>query len=106
MADQMSEGGQRARATASALQVHPPSVFMKLRCHQRSPCHSDELFPQDTLTGLARGGPFKGPESGTKSAIAAVITGLCVIIAVMAELRPYSGPIMGAAFGRQKQAHT
>ena len=51
----MNEGGQRVRATASALQVRPSRVPMKLRCHQRSPCQSDELFPLDALTGLARG---------------------------------------------------
>ena len=72
----MNEGGQRVRATASALQVHSSRVPMKLRCHQRSPCHRHELFPLDTLTCLARGGPIKGPLFGADSGFTAMITGL------------------------------
>ena len=82
----MNEGGQRVRATASALQVRPSRVPMKLRCHQRSPCQSDELSPLDALTGLARGGPIKGPEIGPDSGITAMITEPFVIIAVKPEI--------------------
>ena len=84
----MNEGGQRGCATASALQVRPPSVPMQFRCHQRSPCHSDELFPLDALTGLAPGGQFQGPEVGTDSGITAMITEPFVIIAVRPEIDP------------------
>ena len=105
MADQMNEGGQRGCATASALQVRPPSVPMTLRCHQRRPCHSDELVPLDTLTGLARGGPVKGPLSGAESGITSMITGLFVIIGVIPECGPEDGPESGVAFRSQKQAH-
>ena len=98
----MNEGGQRGCATASALQVRPPSVPMTLRCHQRPPCRSDELVPLDTLTGLARGGPVKGPLSGAESGITSMITGLFVIIAVIPEVGPYNGPRMGGGSGSQK----
>ena len=101
----MNEGGQRGCATASALQVRPPSVPMTLRCHQRRPCHSDELVPLDTLTGLARGGPVKGPLSGAESGITSMITGLFVIIGVIPECGPEDGPESGVAFRSQKQAH-
>ena len=82
----MNESGQRVRATASALQVRPSRAPMKLRCHQRSPCQSDELSPLDALTGLAPGGQFQGPEVGTDSGITAMITEPFVIIAVKPEI--------------------
>ena len=70
---------------------------MKLRCHQHSARHSDELFPLETLTGPAGGGPIKGPFAGPDSGFIAMITGLFVIIAVKPELGPENGPRRGAA---------
>ena len=69
---------------------------MELRCHQHSPCHSDEPFPLETLTGLARGGPIKGPYYGPDSGFIAMITGLFVIIAMKPESGPDNGFIVGA----------
>ena len=60
--------------------------------HQHFPCHSDELFPLETLTGLARGGPIKGPEIGPDSGITAMITNGTVITAVKPKSVPDYGP--------------
>ena len=94
------------RATASALQVRPSIVPMKPRCHQHSPCHSDELFPLATLTGLARGGPIKGPSYGPESGFTSMITGLFVIIGVKPDPGPDNGLIMGAAIWSRKPPPT